>query len=94
MKCISVAADRTSKVTFAELHPQAKHIVAADFLRQVLDNLPFKNQTLLTNNGIHFTLLSHQWFPGGHSFARICRAFDVEHRLAKPAYPYTNGGLG
>jgi Integrase core domain len=33
----------------------------------------------------------HQWFPGGHSVARICRAFGVEHRLTKPAHPWTNG---
>ena len=32
-----VAIDRTSKVAFAELHPRAKRVIAAEFLRRVLD---------------------------------------------------------
>ena len=32
-----VAIDRTSKVAFAERHPRAKRVVAAEFLRRVLD---------------------------------------------------------
>ena len=85
------AIDRTSKVAFAELHPQAKRMVAADFLRRGLEKLPYKAHTVLTNNGVQFTLQPHQFFPGGHSFARICRAFSVKHRLTKPAHPWTNG---
>ncbi|WP_310396164.1 hypothetical protein [Hymenobacter sp.] len=38
-----------------------------------------------------FTLQLHQWFPGGHGFARIRRAFGVEHRLTQPTHPQTNG---
>ena len=37
-----VAIDRTSKVAFAERHPRAKRVVAADFLLHVLDELPDK----------------------------------------------------
>ncbi len=47
-----VAIDRTSKVAFAELHPQAKRMVAADFLRRVLEKLPYKVHTVLTDNGV------------------------------------------
>jgi transposase InsO family protein len=86
-----VAIDRTSKVAFAELQPRATRMVAADFLRRVLEKLPYKAHTVLTDNGVQFALQPHQWFPGGHRFARICRAFGVEHRLTKPAHPWTNG---
>jgi transposase InsO family protein len=86
-----VAIDRTSKVAFAELQPRATRMVAADFLRRVLEKLPYKAHPVLTDNGVPFTLQPHQWFPGGHCFARICRAFGVEHRLTKPAHPWTNG---
>ena len=34
-----VAIDRTSKAAFAERHPRAKRVVAAEFLRRVLDKL-------------------------------------------------------
>lgn len=86
-----MAIDRTSKVALAELHPQAKRMVAADLLRRVLEKLPYKAHTVLTDNGVEFTPQPHQFFPGGHSFDRVCRAFGVEHRLTKPAHPWTNG---
>lgn len=37
------------------------------------------------------TLLPHHVLPGGHSFDRLCREYGVEHRLTKPAHPWTNG---
>ena len=86
-----VAIDRTSKGAFAELHPRAKRVVAAEFLRRVLDKLPCKGHTVLTDNGVQFTPQAHQFLPGGHSFDRICREYGVEHRLTKPAHPWTNG---
>ena len=49
-----MAIDRTSKGAFAELHPPAKRVVAAEFLRRVLDKLPYKGHTLLTDNGVQF----------------------------------------
>ena len=86
-----VAIDRASKVTFAELHPRAKRVVAAEFLRRVLDKLPYQVPTVLTDNGVQFTPQAHQFLPGGHSFDRICREYGVEHRLTQPAHPWTNG---
>ena len=86
-----VAIDRTSKVGFAEQHPRAKRVVAAEFLRRVLDKLPCKVHTVLTDNGVQFTPQAHQFLPGGHSFDRSSREYGVEHRLTKPAHPWTNG---
>lgn len=54
-QCPFVAIDRTSKVAFAELHPRAKRVMAAEFLRRVLDKLPYKIHTVLTDNGVQFT---------------------------------------
>jgi transposase InsO family protein len=86
-----VAIDRTSKVAFAELHSRAKRVVAAEFLQRVLEKLPYRVHTVLTDNGVPFTPQPQQHLPGGHSFDRVCRAFGVEHRLTKPAHPWTNG---
>ena len=86
-----VAIDRTSKVAFAELHPHAKRVVAAEFLRRVLDKLPYKGHTVLTDNGVQFTPQAHQFLPVRHRSDRICRQYGVEHRLTKPAHPWTNG---
>ena len=86
-----MAIDRTRKVAFAELHPRAKRVVAAEFLRRVLNKLPYKVRTVLTNNGVPFTSQAHQFLLGGHRFDRICREYGVAHRLTKPAHPWTNG---
>ena len=85
------AVDRTSKVAFAERHPQAKRVVAAELLRRVLDKLPCRVRAVLTDNGVQFPPQAHQLLPGGHRFDRICREYGVEHRLTKPAHPWTNG---
>ena len=86
-----VAIDRASKVAFAEPHPRAKRVVAAGFLQRALEKLPCKVPTVLADNGVQFTPQARQFLPGGHSVDRICRAYGVEHRLTKPAHPWTNG---
>ena len=67
--------------------------------------MPYKIHTVLTDNGIQFTTpgrrgrgrLHHQ---GGdrsreifrwHTFDWPVRADEIEHRLTKPRYPWTNG---
>ena len=83
--------DRTRKVAFAGLHPRAKRVVAAEFLRRVFDKLPYKGHTVLTYNGVQFTPRAHPFLPDGHRCDYICREYGVEHRLTKPADPWTNG---
>src|SRR3954464_13927230 len=50
-----VAVDRTSKFAFVELHEKATTRVSADFLRHLAAAAPYKINTVLTNNGTHFT---------------------------------------
>ena len=50
-----VAIDRTSKFAFAELHERATRRIAADFLRRLIEAVPYKIHTVLTDNGTHFT---------------------------------------
>ena len=86
-----MAIDRASKVAFAELRPRVKRVVAVEVLRRVLDKPPCEVHTVLTDNGVQFTPQAQQFLPGGHSSARTCRECGVEHRLTKPAHPWTNG---
>ncbi|AWM32414.1 hypothetical protein DDQ68_06190 [Hymenobacter nivis] len=87
MTRILIAIDRTSKVAFAELPPRATRMIAAGFLRQVLNKLPCKAHKVLTDNGVKFTAQPHQVLPGGHRFDRVCAGYGVEHRRTKPAHP-------
>ena len=47
-----VAIDRVSKCAFAELHEQASRRVAADFLRRLVERVPYRIHTVLTDNGL------------------------------------------
>ena len=91
-----VAIDRTSKFAFVELHEKATMRVAADFLRALIEAVPYKIHTVLTDNGIQFADLpknrskpTAMW--RGHPFDRACRQHSIEHRLTKPNHPRTNG---
>ena len=91
-----VAIDRTSKLAFAELHHRATARVAADFLRALLEAVPYKIHTVLTDNGIQFAdLPKNRKGPTalwrGHMFDRVCDEHGIEHRLTKPNHPWTNG---
>jgi transposase InsO family protein len=100
-----VAIDRTSKFAFVELHEKATRRVAGDFLRHLVAAVPYKINTVLTDNGTHFTdPTGDGWTPKDikalraekvpfrcHSFEAAYADLDIEHRLTKPRHPWTNG---
>jgi transposase InsO family protein len=86
-----VAIDRTCKFAYAELHPQAIKTVAAQFLRHLIDAVPYKIHTVLTDNGIQFTNRQRDQYAFQHIFARVCQEHGIEHRLTKTNHPWTNG---
>jgi transposase InsO family protein len=100
-----VAIDRTSKFAFAELHERVSRRVAGDFLRRLIEAVPYKIHTVLTDNGTHFTdpkgdsrtavevrqLLAGKALFRCHAFVLACAQNDIDHRLTKPNHPWTNG---
>ena len=86
-----VAIDRTSKFAYAELLPKYGKMEAAQFLRNVIEVVPYHIHTILTDNGIQFTnrKIDRHAFP--HIFDRVCAEHQIEHRLTKPNHPWTNG---
>ena len=91
-----VAIDRTSKFAFARLEESANIYTAAAFLRALIEAVPYKIHTVLTDNGIQFCdLPSRRNGPTArlctHMFDRTCRENGIEHRLTKPNHPWTNG---
>jgi len=89
-----VAIDRTSKFAVARLVEKANRRTAWEFLEHLLDDVPYRIHTVLTDNGIQFaeqprnrnTPCSRQM-----RFDMICEANGIEHRLTKPNHPWTNG---
>lgn len=100
-----VAIDRTSKFAFVELHRKALRKTAADFLRHLVEAVPYRINIVLTDNGTHFTtpgaggsaasLIAEALAKGepvwAHAFEYACATLGVEHRTTKPKHPWTNG---
>lgn len=100
-----VAIDRTTKFAFVELHEKATTRIAADFLFALIQAVPYKIHTVLTDNGTHFTDPGGEiWTPAeikqmlaegrpfrAHAFEFACARANIDHRLTKPRHPWTNG---
>src|ERR687886_628487 len=100
-----VAIDRTSKFAFVELHEKATTGVSGEFLRRLIEAVPYRVHTVLTDNGIQFTTPA----AGGsavpeirdamargepfraHAFEYACAKASIDHRPTKPKHPWTNG---
>ena len=95
-EAVFVAIDRTSKFVFTQLVAKADVRAAAMFLQSLMEAVPYRIHTVLTDNGIQFADLPHnrngitaRW--RGHLFDRVCLAHGIQHRLTKPNHPWTNG---
>ena len=100
-----VAIDRTSKFAFVELHRKALRRTAADFLKHLVEAVPYRISIVLTDNGTHFTtpgaggsaaqLVAEALAKGepvwAHAFEYACATLGIEHRTTKPKHPWTNG---
>jgi transposase InsO family protein len=100
-----VAIDRTSKFAFVELHERVLRKTAADFLLRLIEAVPYKVHTVLTDNGTHFTTpgnvcsaakdiraaLDAGEIVWAHAFELACARENIDHRLTKPFHPWTNG---
>ena len=91
-----VAIDRTSKFAFAQLVERVNRVTASAFLVALIDAVPYKIHTVLTDNGIQFRYPPR--YANGptarymtHMFDMRCRENDIEHRFTKINHPWTNG---
>jgi IS30 family transposase len=73
-----VAIDRTSKFALARLVESAGTMEAARFLRDLIEAVPYRVHTVLTDNGVQFTPRQQDIWDGRHIFDRVCD----EHGIA------------
>jgi len=91
-----VAVDRTSKFAFVQVARKTGRTSASAFLTALIEAVPYKIHTVLTDNGIQFTF-PPRYADGPtarymtHMFDMRCRENGIEHRLTKVKHPWTNG---
>jgi len=91
-----VAIDRTSKFAFVQVVRKTGRTSASAFLMALIEAVPYRIHTVLTDNGIQFTF-PPRYADGPtaqymtHMFDMRCRENDIEHRLTKVKHPWTNG---
>jgi hypothetical protein len=86
------------------LHERATPRLAADFLRRLIERVPYRIHTVLTDNGFQFMPPRGGWSVGeiqqllathrpfrAHAFDFACAQQAIEHRLTKFNHPWTNG---
>ncbi|MFC3376740.1 IS481 family transposase [Rugamonas sp. CCM 8940] len=95
-----VAIDRATRWVHMEIYADQSDTSSINFLAKVREACPVKIVKLLTDNGSQFTdrFTSRKKdaegkpIPSGkHVFDRLCKQFDIEHRLIPPGHPQTNG---
>ena len=86
-----VAIDRTSKFAYAKLHQRQTKTIVAEFLRELIEKVPYRIETILTDNGIQFTNRQKDRYAFIHIFDRVCEENSIKHRLTKVNHPWTNG---
>ena len=90
-----VAIDRATRWVFVRIYPAKTAANARRFLRDLERTAPMKITKVLTDNGKEFTDrlfgLRKRAATGNHDFDRLCADLGIEHRLAPPMRPQTNG---
>jgi transposase InsO family protein len=90
-----VAIDRATRWVFVRIYPAKTAANARRFLRDLDRAAPMKITRVLTDNGKEFTDrlfgLRKRAATGNHEFDRLCADLGIEHRLAPPMRPQTNG---
>lgn len=90
---VFVAIDRTSKLAFAKIYKNKSKESSCDFLKYVLERIPYKVFIVLTDNGTEYTDIARNKAQEikAHPFDRLCQKHKIEHRLTKVKHPWTNG---
>jgi transposase InsO family protein len=90
-----VAIDRATRWVFIRVFKSKTAANARRCLRDLERAWPIRIRTVLTDNGTEFTDrlfgLRKRATTGQNELAWLCADLGIEHRLAPPAHPQTNG---
>ena len=96
-----VGIDRTTKYCFAKLYKDQTGKTATNFLKELIEKMPYKMDIILTDNGKQFVYTSSSYDKLNinnesddkkkSSFTELCISNKIEHRQTLAYHPWTNG---
>ena len=89
-----VAIDRATRWVYFRIYRNQSEVSSTDFLRRLKQAAPMVINKVLTDNGSQFTdrfTSTAKQASGTHAFDFACTGLGIEHRLAPPRHPQTNG---
>ena len=89
-----VAIDRATRWVYFRTYRDQTEASSTNFLKRLQQAAPMRIQKVLTDNGSQFTdrfTSRTKTSSGKHRFDLACCALGIEHRLAPPRHPQTNG---
>jgi hypothetical protein len=89
-----VAIDRTSKFAYAEPHTEATRPLATQVLGNLIEAVPYRIHTVLTDNGIQFTHKPGTSTDSMHSFDRVAGLTTLRAQLQSSRGRLLTVGLG
>jgi transposase InsO family protein len=85
------AIDDYSREAVAQITADRNSRVATDFLEQVLAQLPYRVEAVMTDNDLVFTMRFAFHSDRQTRFQQACRSLGIQHQLIRPHTPASNG---
>jgi transposase InsO family protein len=83
--------DDFTREAVAHIRPDRTSGEAASFLEQVVTTLPYRIEAVMTDNDLIFTMRYAFHSQRQTRFQQACRGLGIQHWLARPHHPQSNG---
>src|SRR5882724_233767 len=88
---VYAVVDDFSREAVARIHSKRASPDAVLFLEQVVSDLPYRIESVMTDNDLIFSMRHAFHSQRETRFQQACKSMGIRHRLATPHHPQSNG---